>query len=94
MPKQNLLNNKDFSHNLTDFDKKQMATLTTFNGLDDLIKSRMKLRDKLCLRITDEDLDLKKGLYQIMDNTPLYKYSTYKIYKKEAPTLAQNNPEQ
>ena len=82
MPKQtidkecNLLNNIDYN-------KKQLASMTTFKGLDQIIKSKIRMRDKLKLRTPNEDLDLKKPLYQVMDNTPLYKYTTYKIYKKE-----------
>ncbi|MBQ8762353.1 MAG: hypothetical protein IJZ26_03500 [Clostridia bacterium] len=63
--------------------RKVMATLTTFEGLDNLINTRLSLRDTFKLNINDEELDLKRSLYQIMDNTPLYKYSIYMLYKKD-----------
>ena len=82
MPKQTIDNSDNLMINI-DYNKKQIATLTTFKGLDKIIKNKLRTRDKLKLRTPNEDLDLKKPLYQVMDNTPLYKYTTYRIYKKE-----------
>ncbi|MBR7090995.1 MAG: hypothetical protein IKC79_00910, partial [Clostridia bacterium] len=83
MTRTRIENNAEFLNSTIDYDKKQLSTLTTFRGLDEIIHNRIHIRDKLKLRITNEELDLKRPLYQVMDNTPIYKYSIYKIYQKD-----------
>jgi len=62
--------------------RKEFISLTTFDGLDDVINECIRAKEKLNLSVPVEDLDLKKSLYQVMDNIPLFKYSSYMIYKK------------
>ena len=62
--------------------RKEFISLTTFEGLDDVINECIRAKEKLNLPVAVEDLDLKKSLYQVMDNIPLFKYSSYMIYKK------------
>ena len=77
----------DFCNNpkltLCKYKKKQLITLTSCDGLDEIILWLKELRDTGDARCANIEYDLKKPLYQVMDNVPLYKYSVYKIYKKQ-----------
>ena len=63
--------------------KRELLTLTTFKGLDEITEQISNENKKHDLQIDMEDIDFKRSLYQVMDNIPLYKYSIYRIYKKE-----------
>ena len=62
---------------------RELLTLTTFKGLDDITKDINAESKKHNIQVNVDDINFKRNLYQIMDNIPLYKYSIYRIYKKE-----------
>lgn len=78
------INNDLWAMNKT---RKEFVSLTTFEGLDKIINECLKAREKLNLSVPLEELDLKKVLYQVMDNIPLFKYTSFMIYKKENDIL-------
>lgn len=62
---------------------REITSLTTFDGLDQIIQNKIKLIEAKNWQCDiSENIDEKKHLYQVMDNLPLYKYSNYLIYKK------------
>ena len=76
---------KFFNYN---HEERKGIKLTTFDGLDEIIEARREwVKNEMKTAYDKEELqnlenvDLKKSLYQVMDNIPLYKYSNYIIYQ-------------
>lgn len=88
LEKSEVLNKNQFKFINYNIDQRKVIKLTTFDGLDDIINARKEWVNTALQTAYDkqeilnlDNVDLKKPLYQVMDNIPLYKYSNYIIYK-------------